>query len=186
MPPFRGLPAPPPNHTAAEVTPAPAPWRKAVRHNKYRLTTEILALSEATGWDLAKEEWDLADLFRAGEDEPGRCLCGRFPIYECCVIRNRETGHKAMIGNVCVRKFLGLPADKIFAGMNRIARKLLAAMTSEALAFARERSWVNDREFEFYADTARRRSLTAKQSAYREAINRRVLERFRVYRGTVA
>ena len=42
------------------------------------------------------------------------CLCSHFPIKEICVIRNRVNGVRAEVGNVCVKKFLGLPSGKIF------------------------------------------------------------------------
>jgi len=63
----------------------------------YKLTNEIIDLSEAVVWDLAKLEWGLAEVYEA--DEPERCLCGHFPIKEVCVLLNQRNGNRTEVGN---------------------------------------------------------------------------------------
>jgi hypothetical protein len=84
--------------------------------SQYELASKIIALRVADTWDQAKIEWSLFDVFK--EVEPDTCLCGHYPIIENCVLRNRENRNRAIVGNVCVKKFLGLPSDKIFQGVN--------------------------------------------------------------------
>ena len=50
----------------------------------YKLGREIIALSEADHWDLARLEWGIEDIYM--QQEPEACLCGHFPINELCVL----------------------------------------------------------------------------------------------------
>jgi hypothetical protein len=143
--------------------------------DRYALKAEIVRLSVAADWDDAKSEWTLADVYRTDPDEPGTCLCGHSPILEHCVIQNQENGNTAVVGSVCVNKFLGIDSDKIFTAIRRIAGDLSRAVNAETIDFAHERGWINDWERNFYTDTLRRRKLTAKQRATREKLNRQIL-----------
>ena len=73
---------------------------------------------------------ELEDIY--SEDEPETCFCGHFPINELCFL------------NVCVKKFLGLPSDKIFDAVNRITKDsetfLLGAPETRARGRKRHRS----------------------------------------------
>ena len=44
----------------------------------YRLTQEIMDRSVAKTWAEAKPEWEIAEVYRAGQADA--CLCGHFPI----------------------------------------------------------------------------------------------------------
>lgn len=142
-------------------------------HQEYRLTQEIISRSRADTWDEAQLEWALVEVYR--EDDPMACLCSHFPINEICVLANKLNGNEAIVGNVCVKKFLGLPSDKIFAAIGRIAKDETRALNAEAIVHAHERGWINDWERKFYLDTWRKRSLSSKQEAKRLQINRLVL-----------
>lgn len=141
--------------------------------NRYKLAVEIVALSVADTWDEAKLEWALEDVFYS--DEPGVCLCGHRPILEQCIIVNQHNGNEAIIGNVCVKRFLGLPSDKLFAAINRIAKDPSRALNTETVEYAHRKGWMNDWERKFYMDTLRKRGLSPKQRAKREQINQQVL-----------
>lgn len=54
----------------------------------YKLTEEIINLSESDQWDFAKLEWNFEFAYYAGE--PQSCLCGHYPIRNICVIKNRK------------------------------------------------------------------------------------------------
>lgn len=41
--------------------------------------------------------------------------------FEVVVLRNQHNGNKAEGGNVCVKKFLGLPSDRIFKAIQWVA-----------------------------------------------------------------
>lgn len=98
---------------------------------QYALAEKIIGLGEADSWDKAKLEWSLVDIFK--EDTPDVCLCGHYPIHENCVLENHLNGNRAIVGNVCVKKFLGLPSDKIFDAINRIAKDRTRAINAETI-----------------------------------------------------
>ena len=135
---------PPKFKAKAKPAPVAAP-------DKYRLTERILKLSNANDWESAKDEWAVESIFRS--DEPGTCLCGHQPIYEQCVIVNLQNGHETIVGNVCVNKFLGLPSDKLFTGINRITAKPTRSLNVETIDYAFEKRWINDYEKNFYLNT---------------------------------
>src|SRR5262245_19948013 len=81
-------------------------------HTPYLLRERIVALSVARSWAEANGEWDLLHAYFA--DEPGTCLCGHSPITEHCVLVNRRNGNTAVVGNVCVTRFLGLDTAAVF------------------------------------------------------------------------
>ena len=69
-------------------------------HNFKQRGDAILALSQASDWEVARKEWRLVDISEAVE--PETCRCGHFPIIEICTIANRVTGYRVEIGNRCV------------------------------------------------------------------------------------
>ena len=131
--------------------------------------------SVADNWGEAKLEWKLYGV--QFEDEPQTCLCGHYPIKEVCTILNKQNGNFAEVGNCCVKKFLGLPSDKIFQSIKRIRKDDTKALSIEAVVHAHERGWINDWERGFYVDTMNRRVLSPRQEAKRQQINNRVLNR---------
>ena len=142
--------------------------------SEFKLTSEIIARSEASRWDEAKLEWTLQEIYH--EEEPQTCLCGHFPINEICVIGNSENGGEAVVGNVCVKKFLGLPSDQIFRAIKKIREDDAAALNPDAISHAHRKGWINDWERSFYIDTWRKRKLSGKQLTKRIQINKNVLK----------
>jgi hypothetical protein len=145
------------------------------RHARWMLIERILALSEAEIWADAKGEWALDYVFFG--DEPGMCLCGRQPIREHCIIRNQKNGNTAVVGNICIKMLLGLPSESIFRALRRVQRNPEAALNKAAIRHAHAKGWINDWEWRFYLDTARKRNLTPRQLVKRLEINGRVLAR---------
>jgi hypothetical protein len=86
--------------------------------SEYKLTEEIIKRSQAQSWDAARLEWGLEDVYFV--EDPETCLCGHYPIKEICTLRNTVNGQSADVGNCCVKKFLGLPSDKIFQAVKRV------------------------------------------------------------------
>src|SRR5262249_3168608 len=134
---------------------------------------EILNLSRATDWETARKEWALTEIYEADEDET--CLCEHFPIREICVIRNTVTGLSTEVGNVCVKRFLGIRSDLIFAAIKRIKSDLNKILNTDSAVFFFRRGIITAWEYSFLQNTARKRSPTAKQMAMRISINRKVL-----------
>ena len=144
---------------------------------QFQLTGEIIKLSVARTWDEAKLEWSLLEVYEA--EEPETCLCGHYPIIELCVLRNSRNGAQATVGNCCVKKFVGLPSDKIFQAVKRVRKDTTNSLNAEAIQHAFDRGWINDWERNFYLDVMRRRRLTARQKAKKLQINSLLLQRIK-------
>jgi hypothetical protein len=140
---------------------------------QYRLPTEIIRLSNSDIWDAAKLEWKLEEIYEA--TEPGTCLCGHYPIIEICVLRNKWNGNGAVVGNVCVKKFIGLPSDKIFEAVKRIRKDSEKSLNAEAIQYAHDRHWIDDWQKNFYIRIMRKHILSPKQAAKKIQINEKVL-----------
>lgn len=149
---------------------------------EFQLTREILERSTAKTWDAAKLEWTLHEVFES--EEPETCLCGHYPIVENCVLRNKTNGVFATVGNCCVKKFIGLPSDLIFQAVKRVRSDSSKSLNAEAIAYARERDWINDWEQEFYFRIMRKRNLSEKQAAKKRQINEKFLLRMRLARAS--
>jgi hypothetical protein len=145
--------------------------------SEYQLTEKIIALSVAKTWDKAKLEWGLLDVY--WEKEPDTCLCGHYPINEICILRNNKNGEQAIVGNCCVKKFTGLPSDKIFQALKKIHRNIEKALNAETIEHAHQKRWINDWEYDFYFDTMRKRNLSKKQMDKRIQINKKILNRIK-------
>lgn len=146
-------------------------------HNQFVLSQEIIELSEAGIWDLARAEWELVGIYFADEHE--MCLCSHYPIKEVCVLRNKTNSNTAEVGNVCVNKFLGIPSKIIFDGIKRVSRDIEKALNTSAAHFAFRKNWINEWEYNFCVSTANLRVLSIKRMAKRTQINRKVLQNMR-------
>jgi len=140
---------------------------------EFQLIKEILKRSIARNWDAARREWTLLDVYET--DQPETCLCGHFPIIELCELLNARNQKQVVVGNCCVKKFIGLPSDKIFQAVKRIRKDTSKSLNTEAIRHALHRKWINEWESSFYLDVMRKRDLTPKQHAKKLEINERVL-----------
>ena len=141
--------------------------------NFKQLKERILAISQATDWEVARKEWSLVSIHDA--DEAETCLCGHHPIIEICHIHNRVTGHSTDVGNRCVKRFLGLRSDLIFAAIKRIRKEPNMSLNADAIAYFYERDLLTSWEYNFLQNTMRKRSLSAAQMSSRTKINSKVL-----------
>ena len=141
--------------------------------SEYQLTKEIVARSNAKAWDAAKLEWALEEVYEA--EEPDTCLCGHFPIIEICVLRNKVNRNTAIVGNCCVKKFIGLPSDKIFQAVKRVRKDTEKSLNAEAVQHAVDRGWITEWEKDFYFDIMRKRNLSPKQAAKKAQINEKFM-----------
>jgi hypothetical protein len=92
------------------------------------------------------------------------------------VLRNSRNGGQATVGNCCVKRFVGLPSDKIFQAVKRVRKDTANSLNAEAIQHAFERGWINDWEKNFYFDVMRKRRLTPRQKAKKLQINRCALK----------
>ena len=142
---------------------------------RYCLIQAITAKSVAQSWDEAKREWDLMEIYFCEEGFAETCICGHYPIKECCVLDNKLNRNTVIVGNVCVKRFIGINTPLIFDAVKRVAADRGKALNYEALEYMYKKGWVNEWEFKFYQDTWRKRVLTSKQLTTRKNINTKVL-----------
>ncbi len=150
--------------------------------NRFQLIERILELSVADSWDEAKSEWEI-DCIEQSE-EPDTCLCGHFPINELCHLINSENGNSALVGNVCVNKFLEMESKKIFDCIGRIRQDIGKAPNPDLIDFVHRKDWVDDWQRGFLYSTFRKRKLTAEQLSIRKEINEVILLLVTRKRGT--
>jgi len=145
--------------------------------SEYKLAEEIIKLSKADRWDAAKIEWALSEVYEA--DDPETCLCGHFPIIELCVLKNTINNNLAFVGNCCVKKFIGLPSDKIFQAVKRVKQDNKKSLNDEAIRHAYNRGWINCWDKNFYMNIMRKRNLTPNQRDKKIQINEKILRNMR-------
>ena len=141
--------------------------------NFRQLKVHILAMSQATDWEVARKEWGLVGIHDV--DEPETCLCGHFPIIEICHIHNRVTGHSTDVGNQCVKRFLGLRSDLIFTAIKRVRRDPTKPLNADAISYFNERGLLNAWEYGFLQNTLHKRKLSTAQMETRLRINQKIM-----------
>ncbi len=140
---------------------------------EHKLRREIVSLSVSDTWKIAKDEWKLNDIYFA--DEAETCLCGHFPIIELCELKNTKNKKIVVVGNCCVKKFIGLPSNKIFQAVKRVRKDSKKGLNGEVIELAHSNRWINDWEYKFYIETFRKRKLSERQLFKRREINEKVL-----------
>ncbi len=145
---------------------------------EFKLIQEITTLSEAYSWDLAKSEWYLNEIYFS--EDPATCLCGHYPIKELCEIKNRLNSNSVVVGNCCVKKFIGLPSDNIFQALKRVMKDYSRSLNVDTLEIAFYKKWINEWEHNFYVDTFRKRKLTDRQLAKRTQINEKIIRKIQL------
>ncbi len=145
--------------------------------SEYKLTADIVALSQGDIWDIAKLEWDLSEIYQT--EEPDTCLCGHFPIIEICILKNKFNHNLATVGNCCVKKFIGLPSDKIFQAVKRIGKDNQKSLNAEAIQHGKNKNWLNNWEYDFYMDIMRKRKLSSKQLQKKTQINQKFIDKMK-------
>ena len=89
-------------------------------------------------------------------------------------------GNRAIVGNVCVNRFIGLESAKLFTGVGRILKDSSCSLNAETLEHAYTKGWINDWELQFYANTLKKRRLSPRQMDKRLQINDKILAGFDV------
>ena len=142
---------------------------------RFQLIEQIVRRSESKNWHEARFEWQLETI--EDSEDPEECLCGQYPINELCWLRNRRNGNHALVGNVCVHKFMGIESHKLFDCLRKIQKDDAKALNAELIEYANGKHWINDWEHRFLLSTVSKRSLTAKQMAKRRQINQGLLNK---------
>jgi hypothetical protein len=141
--------------------------------NRLQLMAGIIELSVSKIWGVAKLEWDLDYIF--WNHDGTNCLCGHYPIKEVCVLLNNLNGNTAIVGNVCVNRFVGIASNKLFDGINKIRKRIDKAANYETIGYVFNKKWINSNSYSFYCNTLLKRKLSPKQMLWRISINRTIL-----------
>jgi hypothetical protein len=141
-------------------------------HNFGRLQEHILPLSNSTEFYSAKNEWKLTGI--EIQEDWDNCPCGK-DIKELCYIENQLNGNKTYVGNVCVNQFIGIKTGNLFAGLKRIANDAKANANKDLIIHAYQLGYIFEKEYSFLMDTKLKRTLSPKQAAWKEKINRRIV-----------
>lgn len=142
-------------------------------HNLENLKGHILPLSASSAFSVARTEWDLVSVEITEEFD--HCPCGQ-EIKEHCYIRNRITGRETYVGNVCINRFMNIDTGSLFDGLKRIQANLRANANAAVIEYALQRGNLYKQEYNFLKSTCLKRNLSAKQLAWKEKINRRILQ----------
>ena len=143
-----------------------------MEHNFERLKAHILPLSQAHYFEAARAEWELVGVELSEEFDS--CPCGK-DIKEHCYIRNRLTGNETYVGNVCINRFLGIETGNLFDGLRRIADNPRANANLDVIEHAHKLGYLYPNEYTFLLQTRLKRKLSAAQLAWKEKINRRII-----------
>ncbi len=142
------------------------------------LMNEIVSCSNSDVFSVAAGEWDWIDSYLIPFDEDlDFCLCGH-EIRECCIIRNRYTGHESVVGNCCVNKFMKTESDLVFQCVNRLRSDITKSLNPATIEYAYGKCVISEKEYNFSYDTIKKRKLSYKQLKWRIDINKRVLNIF--------
>lgn len=147
-----------------------------IKHNQNILTTEILKMSQSQNWNEAIKEWKLESI--SYSDHPTSCLCGHKPIKNLCYLRNNVNNNTALVGSICVNKFMGQNTEKIFTSLANMKDDYSNGISIELADYARMKDYINDWEHSFIVDTRLKRSLSGRQEYHRMRINKHITECF--------
>jgi hypothetical protein len=144
-------------------------------HNFEKFTAAILRLSQSDIWLEAKPEWELHAVYM--DPSHRSCECGHQPIHQICVIKNRENGHEAEVGNVCVHNFMQLASRRIFAVLRRVKSDPTKSLNPDALDLFVRRGVISRSEESDYLEYWRKRKhMKDLQRRQKSEINQRVLD----------
>lgn len=144
-------------------------------HNFQKFVTAILKLSDSKDWLEAKPEWELHAVYQDPSERS--CECGHQPINQICIIRNRENGNEAEVGNVCVHNFMQLASRRIFAVLKRVRAQTTKSLNPASLELFAQRGAISAGEMADYLEYWRKRTdLTPAQRNQKADINQRVLK----------
>ncbi|HHX2328313.1 TPA: hypothetical protein ACU7LM_005737, partial [Pseudomonas aeruginosa] len=98
-------------------------------------------------------------------------------IKEHCYIRNSLNGNQTYVGNVCINRFLQINTGNLFEGLKRIASDLKANANHDLIEHAWKMGYLyGEKEYSFLLQTMRSRKLSPSQLAWKEKINRRIVQ----------
>jgi len=152
-----------------------------MNHNLENHIEHIVPLSKAESFNAAKAEWKLIGIEIVEEFD--KCPCGQ-DIKELCYIENQVNQNQTYVGNICINRFLEIQTGNLFVGLKRIAKDDTANANADLIIHAYKLGYIFEKEYGFLMDTRNKRKLSEKQLAWKQKINRRIIEQTVVRRRT--
>ncbi|MDA3832071.1 MAG: hypothetical protein PF495_01610 [Spirochaetales bacterium] len=144
-------------------------------HNFERLKAHIIPLSILETFNQAKNEWKLVGVEL--QEDWGNCPCGQ-DIKELCHIENQLNGNRTYVGNVCINRFIGIDTGNLFDGLKRIAQDDTANANTDLIEHAYKLGYLySENEYKFLLSTRYKRKLSPAQLAWKQKINRRIVNK---------
>ncbi len=82
-------------------------------------------------------------------------------LLKLALVRRNKAGQLHVeVGNVCVKRFLGIRSDQIFDGIKRIRKFPDKSLNAACIAFFGERGVLTDWEYSFCSDIQLKRKLS--------------------------
>ena len=142
--------------------------------NFERLKRHITLLSISNEFYLAKNEWVLTGFEL--DDDWDNCPCGK-DIKEKCFIQNQINKNSTFVGNVCIKRFIEIDTGNLFEGLKRIASDAEANANKDLIVHAYKFGYIFESEYNFLMQTRLKRNLSLKQLAWKQKINRRIINK---------
>jgi len=136
-------------------------------------------LSHADDFDAARREWTLVGI--EVSEKFDNCPCGQ-DIKEHCYICNDFNGNTTYVRNVCINRLIGIDTGNLFAGFKRVAQDDKANANEVIIIHSYRFGYIYESEYKFLLDTRHKRKLSPKQVAWKQKINRRILNQTVVQR----
>lgn len=142
--------------------------------NKERLEQEIVELSHSSTFEKACDEWTVENIW--WEPNGDKCLCGKRPIFNVCLLQNKLNGNFARVGNCCVKKFMNIPTDRLFKSLKEVQQDLYKTLVQEVIDIAFKNEYITQWEKGFYENVKTKRRLTFKQKNIKQNLNQRIVK----------
>lgn len=142
--------------------------------SNYKLIERVRVLSYFSEWEDIKKEWVQLRIIYRDYDDPGQCLCGKFPIREEIILFNNLTKNEISVGNCCIKKFFEISDfDKVFKALKK--NKVNEFMIIDSYNKGLLSSW----EYNFMLDVWRKRNKTYKQSEIFDKIKDKIIKNYK-------
>lgn len=138
------------------------------------LLNTTMERSSAEHFELAKLQWELKDVVY--RDDNQHCICGQ-PIKECCILQNKVTHRKMLVGRNCTERFFGINTLNVFKFLKKLENNKDEVIPEPLIGLFVQLGYVYDTEVAFLKQLTTQKTLSEKQSAWRSKIVYRVLNK---------
>ena len=148
-------------------------------HNGQVLKANLLVLSSSKDWPSAKQEWKLHDIYILEEnDEKEKCSCGHYPIKEVCILKNEINNNTAVVGNVCVKRFMDNIKYVDLSSILKVKKSNTKSVSENILELSYKKGYIIKKDYNFYKDIYRKRKLSEKQISWKQDVNDKIIKQF--------